>query len=379
MTQGTILVVDDEGPIREVCRRTLAELGFEVQAAGTGEKALARLRERDFDLVLTDIRMPGAVDGVRLLEEVKRRCPCTDVVLMTGCPTLDTAIEALQQGAADYLLKPFSQAGLEHVATRCFERRRLSRELDREKLLRRELEAAYAELQKVEQLKAAFLARLQHELRTPLTLVCGVTDMITKGLSREDVSPVLKKTLLAGTARLREVVEQLLVFSDLQSAELKLEKTPLDLEQAIRALVADSRGLWEQRRLKVEVRFASPLPAVPADADLLRTAFKHLLLNAVRFSPQGAAIRIQGARDRDEACVTFADEGIGIPADQLSKIFDSFYQVAEFMTRKVDGLGLGLGLAIVRRIVEAHHGTVSVASREGAGSAFTVRLPVSQA
>jgi DNA-binding NtrC family response regulator len=132
-----ILVVDDEPQIREVCRRTLERLDFDVQFAETGDQALALLKDHTFDFVLTDINMPGSTDGVRLAEEVKYRSPSTDVVIMTGYPSVDTAVLALKQGVYDYLLKPFSPAYLDCVVTRCFEKRRLSKELDREKLLRR--------------------------------------------------------------------------------------------------------------------------------------------------------------------------------------------------------------------------------------------------
>jgi signal transduction histidine kinase len=235
------------------------------------------------------------------------------------------------------------------------------------------LEAAYAELKDLGRLKAAFLGRLQHELRTPLTRLIVATELIDAGSSKDNAGAKLKDILISGTSQMREVVEQLLLFSDVESPEFKLGKTAVDLEATIRALVEDYRAIWEEKELKVEILLASPMGHIWGDADLLHTAFKHLFLNAVHFSHKGAVIRIQGAQDAKETSVTFTDTGIGIPEIQAEKVFDSFYQVAEIMTRKVGGLGLGL--AIVRRIVEAHGGTVSVSSREGIGSTFTVRLP----
>ncbi len=372
-----ILIVDDEPQVLDICRRTLDRLGFDVMIAETGEAGVALLRDHEFEFVLTDIKMPGSVDGVRLAEEVRHRSPSTDVVIMTGYPTINSAVQALKQGAYDYLLKPFSPEYLDCVVTRCFERRRLSRELDREKLMRRELEAAYSELQKVERLKDAFLSRLQHELRTPLTKLIAVTGLIDEGSSDDSSSSGLKSILLAGTSRMREVVEQLLLFSDFQSQGFKFEKTAVNLEETIRTLVKDYRVLWEEKELKAEIIFANPMAPAWGDADLLKTAFKHLLLNAIHFSAKGGAIRIQGAQNAKETSVTFNDTGIGIPENEISKIFDSFYQVAEYLTRKVGGLGLGL--AIVRKIVECHGGAVSVSSREGAGSTFSVSLPMPQA
>jgi class 3 adenylate cyclase/CheY-like chemotaxis protein len=216
-----ILVVDDERPVREVCVRTLRGLGCEVESAANGEAALARLGCGGFDLVLTDISMPGKVDGVRLCSEVKSRSPSTDVVIMTtysalgsavaalkkaetapgdeavgrsskafdiiltdlnmpgsvngneltrrvrsstssdviimtGNPELETTIEALRDGAYDYLVKPFTEEILRYAIRRCLDKRNLSKELAREKTLRAELDRSYTELSTMERMRDTF-------------------------------------------------------------------------------------------------------------------------------------------------------------------------------------------------------------------------------
>ncbi|MFH1618671.1 MAG: ATP-binding protein [bacterium] len=372
-SKGKILVVDDDLQLRSICRRSLEKAGFDVQTAETGDQALPLVERCDYDFVLTDISMPGSMDGPKLVEEIRQRCPATDIAIMTGYPTLDTAITTLKHGAYDYLLKPFSLEYLDSVVKRCFEKRRLAKELDREKSLRQEVEAAYSEIQKVERLKDAFLSRLQHELRTPLVSIVGVTDLIAEGSSGISGSGKLKEILRSGTAKIREVVEQLLLFSDTQSSEFKVKKNDVNLEKTIKELIENYHALWDEKELKIEVLFASLIQPVPGDADLLRTAFKHLLLNAINFNKKGGSIKIQTRQDAKEIHITFSDTGPGIPENQISKVFDSFYQAAEYMTRKTGGLGLGL--AIVRRIVEAHGGRVSVMSHEGSGSTFTISLP----
>lgn len=258
------------------------------------------------------------------------------------------------------------------MVARCFEKRRLSKELDREKILRQELAVAYSELKKVERLKDAFLSRLQHELRTPLAKIIGITDVIADGAMDALGSARFTEILRSSTARMREVVEQLLLFADTHSQDLLLDRSRLDLEQAIKELVQNYALLLEEKRLNVEISFGKMEPLL-ADADLVKRAFNHLFLNAIHFNKAGGSIRIEGRQDADEVVVAFSDTGMGIPQNQLSNVFDSFYQVAEYMTRKVGGLGLGL--AIVRRIVEAHGGKVSGRSQEGSGSTFTVSLP----
>ena len=172
---GRMLVVDDEEIVRKVCTKTLEGMGITVESAGNAAEAWNLLNSREFDCVLTDISMPGSMDGTALTEEVKGRFQSTDMLIMTGNPNITTAVSTLKRGALDYLVKPFEPMALESAVTRCFERRRLSGELNNERSLRQELEAAFAELQKVERSKDAFISILNHELRTPLTIAIAAT------------------------------------------------------------------------------------------------------------------------------------------------------------------------------------------------------------
>src|SRR5437870_1640622 len=117
----TILVADDEAPIRSICERLLRAEGFTVWSASTGDEAIACLASAAPDLVISDIRMPGSLDGPALLEKIKQSSPGTDVIMMTGFPSLSTAIPTLKQGAYDYLVKPFDNADLVAIVQRCFQ------------------------------------------------------------------------------------------------------------------------------------------------------------------------------------------------------------------------------------------------------------------
>jgi class 3 adenylate cyclase len=149
-----ILVVDDEAPIRDICDQTLTRAGYEVRTVSSGAEALPLLN-KGWDIVLTDFAMPGAVDGNELVRRV-RTLGSADVILMTAYPTLDTAIQALKDGAFDYLIKPFSLDALLMAVKRCVTKRELSQELAREKQLREELHQAYARLEQMEQVREAF-------------------------------------------------------------------------------------------------------------------------------------------------------------------------------------------------------------------------------
>ncbi len=210
-----LLVVDDEETIQALCQRSLTSLGCEIQTASSGSEALSKLKVGLFDVVMTDIVMPGGLQGCELLEEIKHQDPRVDVIMMTGFPALDTALLALKGGAYDYLLKPFDQTSLRSIVSHCLEKRRLSEELLQEKRLRNDLEAAYLELQELERLKEAFLARVNHELRIPLApaflALNVITGFISDGKGRE-FCEMLRRRL----TQLHDLIEDLLQFSETQ-------------------------------------------------------------------------------------------------------------------------------------------------------------------
>ena len=369
---GRALVVDDDDQVRGFCRKVLEGLGMAVETAGCAKEAWERMLGGRFDFVLTDIAMADPHAGVTLAEEVKNRWPETDVLMMTGQPALETAIPSLKTGVFDYLIKPFPRRQLEAVVRRLIGLRRLARELGREKLLRSELEAAYAELQKVERLKVALLSRVSHELRTPVT----VARMAAGLLEAEVPGPVGKDILrkLAGAiGRMEDVAEDLILFARTETGDLPLDKAQTDLQALLAGVIEAHRPLWERRRLSVTLSSEGERRTILADGGLLKTAFTRLLLNAIHFNRKGGRIDVSVGYGPAEVAVAFSDTGAGVALDQREKIFDGLYQAAEHMTREVGGLGVGL--AVARRIMEAHGGAISVSSRVGEGSVFTVRLP----
>lgn len=366
-----ILVVDDEAPMRELCRRALAETGVSVETASGADEALALLHRNTFDIMITDMHMSHPRAGVNLTEEARSRWPRTDILIMTGQPSLETAIPALKSGAADYLIKPFSILQFQAVVRRLLGMRRLRHELEREKLLNRKLAEDYAVLQKVERVKAALLGRVNHELRTPVTIA-----LLSAELIGDKVSPSghdLYANLLTALRQMRTVVEDLLLFAQTQEDGFQITRAPVDLWPVLEGLLAGYRPLWEEQGLSAGLELEGERRPLQADAEFMKTAFSQLLLNAIRFNRKGGSIRIVASYGPQETAFSFTDTGEGIPPEEQSKIFDGLYQVADYLTRKVGGLGVGL--AVVRRIVEAHGGSVSVKSSPGNGSNFTILLP----
>ncbi|MBI5622322.1 MAG: response regulator [Elusimicrobia bacterium] len=367
----TILVVDDDQDLLFMCAKLLRAEGYPVDEASSGPQALEKLVAH-YDIVLTDLMMPG-MTGIELLRGVKALSPSTDVILMTGAPSLDTAIAAVKEGAYDYVRKPVTRDELRTVIRRCAEARATKEELATEKHLREELQAAYQELKRMEQLKEGFICRVSHELRTPLAQVLGCLEAAAMNAADPRCSAEKIKTAVDGARRLREVVEDIVSFAEIQDPGLDVEKTDVEVAPLIQRVVEETAPDWRARGIKVTAFMAEESVHVMADRELLCKALRHLVLNAIRFNkPNGSVdVVVQSTLTGVEFAVK--DTGEGVPLDQRLTIFDAFYQIADFMTRKVRGLGLGL--ALVKRIAEAHGGSVSVESTPGEGSTFWLRLP----
>ncbi|MBI5597547.1 MAG: response regulator [Elusimicrobia bacterium] len=368
-----ILVVDDDDAWLEVCRIGLSTLGFAPETALSGNEALRRIESEEFDLVVTDLQMPPPGDGRAVTLGVKSRWPATDVLLMTAAPSVESAVSVLKDGASDYLIKPFPVEALGVVVDRILAARRDRSELAVERRLRAELEAAYGELKRLDRLKEAFLARISHELNTPLAAA-----MLAVGLLSEETSvdePLRKNVDRAGDAlqRLRGVIEDLLAFVDLQKPDLEIHGEPTDLGPVVDEVLAELARLAKTKGLTVEKDVPDDLPRPRVHRPMLKKALTHLVRNAVYFNKPGGRLTVSAKRLQHWVSLSVTDTGEGIALSEQERAFDAFYQVAEYMTRTVGGLGLGL--ALVKRIVEAHKGVVRLDSKPGVGTTVVVQLP----
>jgi len=237
----------------------------------------------------------------------------------------------------------------------------------------------------VERMKSEFLSNISHELRTPLTPIKGYAEILDK----KEVPPAKLKQFTRGildsTAKLERIVELLVDFSALEAGRLSPRSASVDLAAMVEKLAAD----WEKRtpRHTVVADVGAGLPQVVGDERLLRRSLEEILDNAVKFSPEGGTITLaveatsrqngdERRRSSRSVDVTVSDEGIGIPAEDVPKIFSDFHQLDGSETRSYGGLGLGL--AFVRRIVEAHDGSVSVESQIDQGTRLRVSLPAAK-
>lgn len=223
-------------------------------------------------------------------------------------------------------------------------------------------------------LKREFLNILSHELRTPLNGIIGLThilyDELSEGLAPEHSQyfEILKES----ENRMLKIVDELLKFAQFKGMEAANEK--VSLSELFSVLIEEMNLLAAQKNISADYVCNVQDPFLKGDSELLYDLFSHLIRNAVIFGRPGGYVRVSLEQNNGAYEITVKDDGIGIPAKDMEKIFDSFYQVEEHMTRNVEGLGLGLTIA--RHIAEFHKGSVSMESKLGQGAACTVRLPL---
>ena len=235
------------------------------------------------------------------------------------------------------------------------------------------LAAAPGEL---ERLKGTFLASLNHEIRTPLSGILGMADLLLETKLDEEQREYVHAARLCAES-LFEILNATLEFSALEAGHLSLDESEFSLRELIESTIAQQKLKAESKGLAVIATYASGLPeTMVGDAPRLRQLLSHFLANAIKFTHTGG-VELRVIRDswtNDTLRIDVEDTGIGIPADQLERIFESFRQVDSGLSRMYPGLGLGLALA--RKLASLMHGEISVASTPGSGSTFTLRIPL---
>ena len=369
-TQGArVLLADDNADMRDYVRRLLSRY-WTVEAVGDGQAALDAARAQSPDLVLTDVMMPR-LDGVDLLRAL-RADPATrtiPVILVSARAGEEARVEGLEAGADDYLVKPFSARELVARVNGQLEMARVRREaVDRE-------QAARVQAEQANRAKDEFLAILSHELRTPLNSILGWAVMLRSG--RGDAA-ILSRALevIERSARAQaQLIEDLLDVSRIITGKLRLDVRPFDLIVVITAAIDAIRPAADNKQIRLQSVLDPSAALVAGDPDRLQQVMWNLLSNAVKFTPKAGRVQVRLERVSSHLEIAVSDTGIGIAADLLPHVFDRFRQ-ADSTSRRHHG-GLGLGLALVKHLVELHGGSVRAESA-GAdqGATFVITLPV---
>src|SRR6185503_1585046 len=241
----------------------------------------------------------------------------------------------------------------------------------------RALAQVNAELRRLDQLKSEFLAMVSHELRTPLTAIIGYSRLLTRQVHGPLSSKQLEhqEAIFRGAQRLSDLINDLLDVSRLEAGRVELNPRPTHVRHVVDQVITVVTVAAQAKQIRIENAVPPDLPLVQADPSRLQQVLVNLVGNGVKFSSTAGLVRVTAGAQRDQVWVAVEDRGVGIPKDELARIWDPFYQVEAPMQRRHGGSGLGL--AIVRRLVELHGGVVRVASDgENHGSRFSFTMPI---
>lgn len=406
-----ILVVDDRDENLVALEAVLSDPGYRIVRARSGREALKEVLDQDFALILLDVVMPG-VDGYEtaVLIRERPRSRQTPIIFLTANDWgVQHVFRGYTVGAVDYLVKPVApdvlrskvavfvelfnkqealRVAQEELESRIADRTRelasanvaLSAEIDervkieqeRVQILKRE-QAARLEAEAANRLKDEFLATLSHELRTPLNAIMGWAHVLGQSGGDRPTVQRAADVIRQNAAAQAQLIEDILDVSRIVGGRLVLNVQPVPLrtviENAIDALAPASaaKAIQVDRRLGDDIQ-------VHGDRDRLQQVVWNLVSNALKFTPKGGRVEVELTEEDGDAAIRVTDTGIGIAGDFLPYVFDRFRQADSSMSRRHSGLGLGM--AIVRHLVELHGGTVSAESDgEGKGATFRLRLP----
>jgi signal transduction histidine kinase len=373
----SILVIDDEVGIREGCRRALIPLGYNVDVAPTGATGLRKLREGSFDLVLLDLMMPG-MSGMEALDRIHEIDPDIVVIIITGYATVEAAIKTIKKGAYDFVSKPFTSDDLILVVNQGLEHRRLTSETKRLQAIEEEakgLARAKEELEKLDAMKSRFMLTVAHELRAPVAAIQGYLGLVLDGYAGEDEQEMLESAHQR-CGELLDVIHDLLVLAQMKERATEVKKTTVSVADVLEEVATLLKGQAEQKDVTFRLEMSSR-PEMLANQENLKQLWTNLISNAIKYTPTGGTV-VASLDEKDEHVVgTVSDTGIGIHPDDLPRIFEEFYRTKQ--AKQIDPHGTGLGLPIVKAIIETCDGTIEVDSKLGEGTTFTFSLPQSMA
>jgi len=366
-----VLVIDDEPGIRSGVTRILRDFHvtypfmdedytFAIQVASTGEEGITMIETDKPDIILLDNKLPG-IQGVDVLDYVRERKYDIVIAMITSYASLDVAIRATRDGATDFIPKPFTPQELKSSIENISKQLYLRKVTDKLK-------------QDGKKIRYQFLSVLSHELKAPLNALEGYLRMMQEkqaGERIDDYADHIDRSLQR-IQGMRNLIMDLLDFTKIR-LERKDEKIQeVDLSEVAKGAIVTVQPYAIQMEVTVnlDVRNDSIIMADPEDMEII---FNNLISNAVKYNKFGGKAEITIDSSENEVFLIFTDTGIGISEADKENLFREFMRVKNERTKNISGSGLGL--SIVRKVIELYHGTIKVDSTPDFGTVFTVRLP----
>ena len=366
-----VLIADDEEGMRLGIQRTvrpfravLSDLGvettFETELAETGEEAIERVATAPPDILLLDYKLPG-MSGLDVMARLEADKQDVLVIMITAYASIETAVAATKRGAYDFLTKPFRPDELQAVlkkATHHIIAHRRARRLAEEK----------------RRVRFEFLSVLSHELKAPLAAVEGYLFQLrdhTKGDSLEPYGPQVNRMLIRLDG-MKKLIFDLLDLTRIESGQKERELSEVDLADVARQVLETIQPEAGQRGVKMDLHVSGKV-LVWADRSELEIIFNNLVSNAVKYNRDEGRVDVTVESSGDHVAVHVKDTGIGMSPEDVGRLFREFVRIKNKKTRNI--LGSGLGLSIVRKLVDLYGGEISVESSPDEGTTFLITLP----
>ncbi len=368
-----ILIVDDTLTNIEVLHKTLEPEGYAVSVATHGEMALEIASHLNPDLILLDIMMPG-INGYETCERLKKNEDTRDipVIFISAKGEMEDIVEGFRMGGVDYITKPFRS---EEVLSRIKTHAQLNYLKKQQEKRIKELEYQNHKLRNLDEIKNRFLGTAMHDLRSPLSAISGFSDLFLLGDESysEDQKIEWVKMINQVSKDLLGLVHNLLDISVFESGQLNLNLSSGNLSPLLLKQVKMNQAYSNQKNISI-ITSLEEVPNSIFDSNRMGQVIDNLISNAIKFSQPGTSIQV-GLTHNDESLEFYVkDEGPGIPKEDQCRLFTEFPGINVHPTNGEKSTGLGL--FIVKKIVEAHSGSIQVESIEGQGTIFHVQLPL---
>lgn len=370
----TILNVDDTDAVRYGKTRVLRAAGYEVIEADTGAAALKLTRERVPDLVLLDVKLPdmSGIDACRIIKNDPQTRTIPVIQVSATFVTEKDQESGLKGGADIYLTEPLEPKVLETVVSVLLRLRRteagLRETVERERIARAQAEEAT-------RLKDDFLANLSHELRTPMNIIVGWAHLLRNGPLSDEQKVKAFEAIERAARSQAQLIEDLLDVSRIVTGKFRMEMQDVKIGLVLKSAVDSLRMVASAKQILMTLTQEAGEATIKGDPDRLQQVFWNLLSNAVKFTPANGCVDVRMHQTETHVIVTVTDTGVGISRDFLPHVFDRFRQADSTSTRQ--HTGMGLGLAIVRHVIELHGGTARAESAgKDSGSSFILSLPL---
>ncbi len=382
----TILVVDDEPALRASLRTHLESIGFTVIEAENGNDGLKRCIEEHPDLVLLDINMPG-MNGYEVCRGIKAHPEVLDTPVIYLSAMLDTCdmLEAFASGGVDYVGKPFRYDEVNARVITHLQLRRQNRQIEED---HKRIQEALSEVRKEQLLlidlnehlrqsvaiKSHFIAHMRNEINDPLGAILGLAEEIADPRNGLECARELANRIKAEAFHLDFQLRNIFCAAELEAGEASPCITKVCLESVLLDVTGALAAPALEKAQTLGVDLAKDIQFISTDAAKLRIILANLVSNAIEFTPKGGKIELRALKTEDFLQIEVKDNGIGLNKTDVSIIFERFRQLDTGPDRAHKGQGLGL--AVVKALVEILDGQVSVESEPGQGSTFICRLPI---